>query len=183
MDFNAKFQALTLILSLITLSINVFLTIKENGKKDMIEYLTQERLNDLHKMRVLSNKIISLTNLIVTNTNNIDERKYINSIYTAYNNLLFYLKPVYEIDRNTINSLRLLIVAIAEYYKNSSENTREIINYRNVSFNLHISLYMYSSWVCIKDQILKGRKCRYKEFEIYYKKYKIDFIRSFENHI
>lgn len=143
----------------------------DSQKKDMLNNLTSERIDDLHKIKECSNVILSEATVVIHISVN-DKEEKIRNVIAASNELWFIFKPVYYLDCEVLYSLKDLVDTLVYFYKNdcSVEDTEiiERIIEKRDSFRQNVFLYVYSSWTCIKHQILDGEKSGYTEFEKVY---------------
>jgi len=164
MENETLIQVLAMVISLISLASNVLLTVSETKKKHMLENYTKERLTELHRIKDIACSILLETDpsfISINNSLNIKE------IIKLCDELSFYLKPAYEIDRKTIVSINNLKKAALEYSKGHGCDINSLKE-SGLQFRQNIYRYIHSSWMCIKLQVQKGIFTTYKEFEEIY---------------
>ena len=140
---------------------------KDNAKKDMLENLTKERINDVHNIRKWSGVILSEASLALkTKAQQKDER--LSNIIQATNELWYLFKPVYELDRQVLYALKKLVEALYAFYDSEQDTDmtalKEAITLSAREFREKSFLYSHSAWTCVKNQILEGERSSYNEF-------------------
>lgn len=162
------------ILAAITGGISVIVSTRnakrDNLKRDMLENLTAERIDDLHNIKKYANILLSNATIIIMCKDDLNTTEIIKSIIVARNELWFILKPVYKFDAEVLISLTSFTNIMLSYLKDKKTTDVETIKKLRDEFREAVFLYVHSSWTCIKNQILKGEQSGYNEFENVFEK-------------
>lgn len=143
---------------------------KDNAKKDMLENLTTERINDVHNIKKWAGVLLTESSVVLnTQVSKQDEDERIRNIITAANELWFIFKPVYEIDREVLFSLKKLVNTLLDYYHEDFQENRKkkklLIKQQAEEFRKQTFLYAHADWTCVKNQILNGQRSSYTDFK------------------
>lgn len=153
------------IISITTLAVNFFLTLKGNKTKHMLEHYTKQRFNELNKLKKLTSELLCETDMDLIEINNVMNIK---NIIEKCTELSFCFKPVYKIDYDTMCYLFEFRKSVLEYKNNANAKTKQQLISARLKFEKYTYLYIHSAWGCIKKQILDGKVTQYKEFERIY---------------
>lgn len=149
---------------------------RSSEKNALLDNYTSEHLKDLHKMKKLASILLSEATYAVQNIGGRkDSEVRLKRIIESANEYAFILKPVYLRDEQTLLALLDLKNALVEFYNDSHiKNKRSYvgrIEQAGEQFRKRSFIYIYSSWTCIKKQILEGERSQYEEFNDVYTEY------------
>ncbi len=167
-DFNFDIATvIAAVVAAIAALFSAYAAKKDNAKKDMLENLTTERINDVHNIRKWSGILLSEASIALnTKVENKDER--ISRVLSAANELWFVFKPVYTIDLEVLYALKHLVNALLSYYRQDytcdEESQKRLVANCAGEFRRKAFLYAQSDWTCVKNQILEGQRSSYDDF-------------------
>lgn len=176
MNIVVALQIVTVIISVFSIIINVFLTIRENNVKHFLHYTTGFRINNLINVRKKMISLLNLTNPIIIDSYGMDEYKdYLTAVFDSSTEIELIFKDIYEEELEMVRLIRNLVNLSQQYFTNRTNDVlkRSIIDIRNKLKYLY-SIYETTDWEFIKKQT-RGHIMDNKEFLETYDVYKHKF--------
>jgi hypothetical protein len=137
---------------------------QNNLKRDMLDNLTSERIDNIHNIKINASIILSNATIIVL-CEDINTTEMLSSLVNSINELWFIFKPVHKLDAEVLKSLTCLANSLIKYLKNKDSVEVDVIVQERDEFRKQVFLYIHSAWICIKHQILNGEQSGYNEFK------------------
>ena len=167
-------QIASLVITIASIWINYYLTVKENKKARMVEITIKQRLSDMENTKKAYTSFLTYINPAVIKVT--PKEEYVLNLWHSYNELASLLKINYSQDIELLQLSKKMCGLVTSYIETQdSKLETEIIDLSDLLYELY-SLYTYSNWVCIKEQAY-GTELKSIDYKkIYDEKYN-DFVK------
>ena len=163
-------QVLTVCISLSSLVLGIWNSIRENKKNRYIEIVTKQRLDNKSKVSASAKILLQYAN---AETKEYIDNEYIKQCALALSEIKAILKTCYPEDRAVLQSGEKLLCAYVSYLR--GETDFATIAKAGELFHQKYSVYDLADWRFIKNQA-EGKKFDSADFDVLYKDTEKEFI-------